>query len=95
MEGFDATDWPVCWGLRGCETDDWRDVFGGGEPTEDLVTEERGFAGDAIARRVSVVGVDLPVATGFPLDGGDIAGSGDAGAGVMGTSAGGAGSGMG
>lgn len=29
VEGFDTTDWPVCCGLRGCEIEDWRDVFGG------------------------------------------------------------------
>lgn len=99
VEGFDTTDWPVCWDLRGCETDDWRDVFGG-ELTKDLAdellpTEERVFLGDATARRVPVVGVDLPVATVFPLDGGGFTGSGDAGVGVVGMSTGGAGSGMG
>lgn len=60
--------------------------------TEDLVAEERGFAGDASVRRILAVGVDLP---GFALDGGDNVGCGDAGVGVVGTSAGGARSGKG
>lgn len=72
----------------------------GGELPKDLVeellaTEERGFGGDATARRVPAVGVDLPAATALILDGGDFTGSGDGGAGVVGMSAGGAGSGMG
>lgn len=102
VEGFDATDWPVCWDLSGCETDDWRDDFGGvlaEDLAEELLTTgERVFLGVAVVtavRRVPVVGVDLPVPTAFPLDGGDITGSGDAGVGVVGRSAGGAGSGMG
>ena len=99
VEAFDAADWPVCWDLRGCETDDWRDVFGG-VLTKDLAeellpTEGRFFGGDATARRVPVVGVDLAAATAFPLDGGDFTGSGDAGVGVVGMSTGGGGLGMG
>lgn len=99
VEGCDVTDWPVCWGLRGCDIDDWRDIFGG-EPAKDLAeellgTEGRGFAGDATGSRVGAVGVDLLLATGLLLDGGDFTGSGDAGVGVVGLSAGGVGSGMG
>lgn len=60
-----------------------------------LVIGERDFAGDATARRIPVVDVDFPVTTALPLDGGDFTGSGDAGVGVVGMSAGGAGSGMG
>lgn len=84
----------MCWGLRGCETDAWRDVFRGGL-AEDLAAEVRDFAGDATARLTPVEGVALLAATAFPLDGGDFAGSGDAGVGVVGASTDGGGSGMG
>jgi len=99
VEGFNVTDWPVCCDLRGCETDDWRDAFGG-ELTKDLAevllaTGVWFFWVDVATRRVPAAGIDLPAATGFPLDGGDITGSGVLGVGVVGRSAEGAGLGMG
>lgn len=82
---FDATDCPVCCGLRGCEGVAERDVFGGWVLASDLTgkcdaVEGRLFKGDKGARFALGVGVDVPAVFALPPGGPGLADSGEEGA---------------
>ena len=82
---FDATDCPVCCGLRGCEGVAESDDFGGWGLTSDLTgkcdtVEGRLFKGDKGARFALGVGVDVPAVLALPPGGPDLADSGEEGA---------------
>lgn len=78
-DAFDATDWPVCCGLRGWDVDG-SDDFGEAGLTDDLMDERdavegRLFLGDEAIRVPTGVGVDFLAAVDLSLGGGDLGGS--------------------
>lgn len=80
-DAFDATDWPVCCGLRGWEVDG-SDDFGREGLTDGLagergVLEGRFLKGGEVIRVPTDFGVASPAAFGLPFGDGDLGGSED------------------